>query len=96
MPPVLSWSVLQPVEPPARLRELRVLVPGLPVWASPPRADDYSPVWFVGLPKELSSHLTRSFLRGQQTRAHRGVPLTPSPFFQVYMRNNSHHRVDPP
>jgi len=30
MPPVLGWSALQPVEPPARRCELRVLVPSLP------------------------------------------------------------------
>ncbi len=54
---------------------------------------DHSPVWLIGLPEELSSHPTRSLLRGRQTSAHRGIPLTPNPFLQVYMRNDSHHRV---
>jgi hypothetical protein len=96
MPPVLGWPVLQPVEPPARLCELRVLVPGLPVCARPPRADNYSPVWLIGLPEELSSHPTRSPLRGRQTSAHRSVPFPSCAFLQVYMRNDSHHRVGPP
>jgi hypothetical protein len=96
MPPVLGWSVLQPVEPAARLCKFRVLMPGLPVCASPPRADDYPSVWFIGRSEELSSDPTWSLLRRQQTSAHRGVPFTPRFFLQVYMGNDRHHRVDPP
>ncbi len=77
--PTLNAKLLGLVEPPAGLCELRVLVPGLPFCASPPRADDYSPVWFVGLPKELSSHPTGSLLRGRQAGAHGAVHSCPAP-----------------
>src|SRR5260370_18883059 len=53
-------------------------------------------VWLIGLPEELSSHPPRALFRGRQTSAHRGVPLVSSPFFEVYVRHNRHHRVRPP
>jgi len=96
MPPVLGLPVLQPIEPPTRGRELPVVVPSLPVCALPPRAHDHSPVWLIGLPEELSSHPTWSLFRGRQTSAHRGVPLVSCPFFEVYVRDNRHHRVGHP
>src|SRR4029453_7979287 len=92
MPPVLGRSALQPVELPARLCELRVLVPTLPVGAGPPRADDHPPVWLIGWPEELSSYPTRLLSRGRQTRAHGDVPITSCPLSQVHMRHDSHHR----
>jgi len=61
---MLSGRALQPVEPLAHPRELRVMVPCLPIRPAPPRADNYSPVWFIGRTEKLSSYPTRSLPRG--------------------------------
>jgi hypothetical protein len=79
VPPVLRGRAPQPVEPLARLSELRIVVPCLPVRTGLPRTDNHSPVWFIGWPEELPSHPTRCLPRGRQTRAHGGVPVTSSP-----------------
>jgi hypothetical protein len=62
VPPVLRGRAPQPVEPLARLSELRIVVPCLPVRTGLPRTDNHSPVWFIGWPEELPSHPTDAFL----------------------------------
>src|SRR5882724_2071215 len=67
------------------------MVPRFPVCASPPGADNHSPVWLIGGPEELSSYPARSLPRGRQTCAYGGVPITADPFFQGHMRHDGHH-----
>ncbi len=53
MPPVLGGHGLQPIEPLARLPELRIVVPCLLVRTGLPRTDNHSPFWLIGWPEEL-------------------------------------------
>ena len=92
VPPVLSGCTLQPVEPPARLRECRIMVPSFPIGLGPPRAHNYSPVLLVCWPEELSSDPTRPLPRGLQAPPHDGVPVSSGVWPQVHMRHDRFHR----
>jgi hypothetical protein len=92
VPPVLSGCTLQPVEPPARLRECRIMVPSFPISVGPPRAHNYSPVFLICWPEELSSDPTRPLPRGRQTPPHDSVPVSSGVWPQVHMRHDRFHR----
>src|SRR4029453_1554270 len=68
-----------------------VAVPGFPVGARSPRADDHPLARLALRAKELSADPTRSLLRGRHTVAHHGIPLILGPGSHSNVGHDRHH-----
>src|SRR3954447_8697855 len=74
MPGAVLRLLVHHLEPPPRLEELLVVMPGLPVLARLPGADDHALVRLLGRRRHLNPNEARLVGRGPDALAQRRVP----------------------
>src|SRR5437868_4325404 len=96
MPPLLGRLCLEAFHLSPRLAEFRVGVPGLPVGARLPRADDHALGERVDRDRHLSGDPARLIPRGLEPLTHGGVPPRLAAFLELHTRDDRHHGRCPP